>query len=99
MSIEEIERYIRKCTYVDPDSMSVGGVHNAALGIALANSNPLIAPEETKAETSFYKKAQRFMKENWVEGLMYQERVNRLAVFLGQVWREGYDNCHQTEVD
>lgn len=37
-----------------------------------------------------YKKSQEFMKNNWVPGLMYQERVNRLKLLLENVWQSGY---------
>lgn len=39
-----------------------------------------------------YKKAQEFMKENWTDGLMYQERVNRLKLLLNNVWQRGYQD-------
>jgi len=37
-----------------------------------------------------YKKAQQFMKENWVDGLMYQERVNLLKLLIENTWQSGY---------
>lgn len=32
-SIDEAERFIKMCTYIDPDTMSIGGTRKAAEGI------------------------------------------------------------------
>ena len=49
MSVEEIERIIRMCTFVDPDSLSVGGAHKAAVGIAKE-----LAAQQSVQRTCFY---------------------------------------------
>jgi hypothetical protein len=54
MSIEEIERFIRMCTYVDPDTLSVGGVRRAAEGIANAIAAQQIAPAEAANEPRYH---------------------------------------------